>query len=209
MCCCCTVSEPQTVNNGLNQAGAGDIPGSKLAKWSSIELYELIVSHNDHIPTTIAVKQDRSRALIVFRQYDAMIAPDEKKLLFDRHADVGEKEVLKQHLHHLVVAKFVYLHFKREGQSEGKVPRGLKKKFEFQESLWPSTIEEFLKIESVKNACGDTDEKIRAISQEFRVSYEKFIDGLKVGKRCLYLGQGFYPSCEQFQHKIKTGTFGD
>ena len=135
MCCCCTVSEPQTVNNGLNQAGAGDIPGSKLAKWSSIELYELIVSHNDHIPTTIAVKQDRSRALIVFRQYDAMIAPDEKKLLFDRHADVGEKEVLKQHLHHLVVAKFVYLHFKREGQSEGKVPRGLKKKFEFQESF--------------------------------------------------------------------------
>ncbi len=62
-------------------------------------------------------------ALIVFRQYDAMIAPDEKKLLFDRHADVGEKEVLQQHLHHLVVAKFVFLHFKREGQSEGKVPR--------------------------------------------------------------------------------------
>ncbi len=183
MCCCCTVSEPQTVNNGLNQAGTGDIPGSKLAKWSSIELYELIVSHTIYsIPTTIAVKQDRSRSLIVFRQYDTMIAPDEKKILFDRQADVGEKEVLKQHLHHLVVAKFVYLHFKREGQSEGKVPRGLKKKFEFQESLCPSTIEEFLKIESVKNACGDTDEKIRSISQEFRVSYEKFIDGLKVGK---------------------------
>jgi hypothetical protein len=63
-----------------------------------------------------------------------MIAPDEKKLLFDRHTDVGEKEVLKQ-LDHLVVVKFVYLHFKREGQSEGKVPRGLKKKFAFQESL--------------------------------------------------------------------------
>ncbi len=113
--CCCTVSEPQRVNNGLNQDVSGDIPESNLAKWSSIELYELIVSHNDHIPTTITVKQDLSRGLIVFRQYDTMIVSDEK-IHFDRHTDVGEKEVLKQHLHHRVVAKFVYLHFKREGQ---------------------------------------------------------------------------------------------
>jgi hypothetical protein len=83
-------------------------------------MYELIVSHNDHIPTTIAVKQDLSRTLIVFRQYDTMISPDEKKLLFDRHADVGEKEVLKQYLHHLVVAKFVYIHFKREDKVRAK-----------------------------------------------------------------------------------------
>jgi hypothetical protein len=73
------LSSPRRLS--LNQVGAGDIPGSKLAKWSSIELYELIVSHNDHIPTTIAVKKDRSRALILFRQYDVMITPDEKKLL--------------------------------------------------------------------------------------------------------------------------------
>ena len=203
------VSGAQTVNNGLNQAGPGDIPGSRLKNWSSIDLFEVIVSHNDHIPTTITGKQDKTRALMVARQYEAMIASHEKKLLFDRHTEVGQKEVLKQHLHHLVVAKFVYLHLKREGEKQDTVPRGLKKKFEFQDSLWPSTIEECLKIDTVKNACGDTDEKMRAISQEFRVSYEKFIDGLEVGKRCLYLGQGFYPSCEQFQKKIKTGTFGD
>ena len=127
----------QTVNNGLNQAGPGDIPGSRLKKWSSIDLYELIVSHNDHIPTTITGKQDKTRALMVARQYEAMIASHEKKLLFDRHTEVGQKEVLKQHLHHLVVAKFVYLHLKREGEKQDTVPRGLKKKFEFQDSLWP------------------------------------------------------------------------
>jgi hypothetical protein len=44
-----------------------------------------------------------------------MIVSDEK-ILFDRHADVGENVALKQHLHHRVVTKFVYLHFKREGQ---------------------------------------------------------------------------------------------
>jgi hypothetical protein len=138
-----------------------------------------------------------------------MIVPHEKKLLFDRHTEVGQKEVLNQHLHHLVVTKFVYLYLKREGEKQDTVPRGLKKKIEFQDSLWSSTIEECLKIDTVKDTCGDTDEKMRVISQEFRVSYEKFIDGLEVGKCYLYLGQGFYPSCEQFQKKIKTGTFGD
>jgi len=129
------------VNTSLMQAGCGAIPGTKLGEYKAVSLYKDILKNADEIPTILSAKQDISRAKRMKLHFDALISPQEKKKLLSKELDQGEKELILQHVNHLVVAQFVYAHCRRTPAAKSKeemrqkVPPGLKKKMEGTQDL--------------------------------------------------------------------------
>ncbi len=72
-----------------------------------------ILANQEQIPTILASKQAKSRSLLAQRHFEATILPAQKRHLMSRETDGSEKELVLQHLDHLIVAPFVLMHFKR------------------------------------------------------------------------------------------------
>ena len=124
------------VNTSLMQAGCGPIPGTKLGEYKGVSLYKDILTNADEIPTILSGKQDISRARRMKLHFDALISPEEKKKLLSKQHDEGDKELILEHVNHLVVAQFVYAHCRKTPVAKSKedmrkkVPLGLRKKIE-------------------------------------------------------------------------------
>ena len=133
LCVCVLVSD---VNNSLRQAGPGTIPGTKLGEYKAVSLYQNILNNGDEIPSILSAKQDRFRAQRMLNHFEALISPQEKQILKSKEYDDGQKELILQHLSHLLVALFVWVHCRKTPDAvskkdmQSKVPPGLKKKME-------------------------------------------------------------------------------
>ena len=124
------------VNTSLRQAGSGPIPGTKLGEYKAVSLYKDIMKNTDEIPTILSAKQDVSRAKRMKLHFDALISLEEKKKLLSKQHDEGDKELILEHLNHLVVAQFVHAHCRKTPAAKSKedmrklVPPGLSRKFQ-------------------------------------------------------------------------------
>jgi len=124
------------VNTSLMQAGCGAIPGTKLGEYKAVSLYKDILKNADEIPTILSAKQDISRAKRMKLHFDALISPEEKKNLLSKQHDEGDKELILEHVNHLVVAQFVYAHCRKTPVAKSKedmrkkIPQGLRKKIQ-------------------------------------------------------------------------------
>ena len=124
------------VNTSLMQAGCGPIPGTKLGEYKAVSLYKDVLKNADEIPTILSANQDISRAKRMKLHFDALISPEEKKKLLSKQHDEGDKELILEHVNHLLVAQFVHAHCRRTPSAKSKedmrrkVPPGLRKKFE-------------------------------------------------------------------------------
>ena len=88
--------------------GQGPALHSSSAGYARIELYHVMVRGGDHVPTTLAARQDKGRARLMFEHYECMITQEEKDLLMCRDADQGKVMILKEHLNHLVISSLIW-----------------------------------------------------------------------------------------------------
>jgi len=118
------------VGDALLQAGADDAVASTLKDVSAKSLYDRILRNNGQVPTTIKDKQEKRRAHLVLCFYESMCTVDERKDLRSATMDAGRREVLLQHIDHLVLARLAMAEFRNRPEDKKKPPPGLVKQFE-------------------------------------------------------------------------------
>jgi len=117
------------VGDALLQTGADDADASTLKDVSAKLLYDTMLQNNGQVPTTIKDKQETRRAHLVLCFYDSMCTAYERKELRSTTMEVGRREVLLQHIDHLVLARLAMAEFCNRPQDKSKPPAGLVKQF--------------------------------------------------------------------------------
>ena len=79
--------------------------------------------NDDNVPSIIADRKQRARGEKCRRYFETMTLDGELKLLKDRQADTGQKEILLEHLDHLVISSLAVVFINLGAQ----VPRDLQK----------------------------------------------------------------------------------
>ena len=142
-----------------------------------------------------------------------MTSKSELQHLKDREYDTGKKEILLEHLDHLVISSLavVFIDLGLE------VPRDLQKQFQGSKSGTPDIVEnrlaelkkEWKRKQKDTSACifGTDDvalEALRVRNQKWRTAYEDRLKTLPTnfkGTQCLYLGNAVrYPTLAEFSN---------
>ena len=89
--------------------------------------------NDDNVPSIIADRKQRARGEKCRRYFETMTLDGELKLLKDRQADTGQKEILLEHLDHLVISSLAVVFINLGLQ----VLRDLKKQFGATKKLYP------------------------------------------------------------------------
>jgi hypothetical protein len=203
------------VNQVLRWAsGASNGPPSTLNAYGTArEFFRECCLNDDNVPSTIGCPKQRSRGVKCRRYFETMTSKSELQHLKDRQYDTGKKEILLEHLDHLVISSLavVFIDLGLE------VPRDLQKQFEGSKSGTPDIVEnrlaelkrEWKKKKKDTYACifGTDDvalEALRVRNQKWRTVYEDRLKTLPTnfkGTQCLYLGNAVrYPTLAEFSN---------
>jgi hypothetical protein len=93
--------------------------------------------NDDNFPSIIADRKQRARGEKCRRYFISMTLDGELTLLKDRQADTGQKEILLEHLEHLVISSLAVVFINLGVQ----VPRDLLKQFETKKDCTPDIVE--------------------------------------------------------------------
>ena len=169
-----------------------------------------------NVPSIIADRKQRARGEKCRRYFETMTLDGELKLLKDRQADTGQKEILLEHLDHLVISSLAVVFINLGLQ----VPRDLQKQFEAKKDCTPDIVEN--RLVELKKAFAKQDKDVnlpifrtdddslaalRIRNQRWRTVYEDHLKKLPTnikGKKCLHLGDGVrYPTPAEFERACK------
>ena len=222
--------------NSTLQWSATPIEFSSLSKVPCRILFAKMVQVPDELPpSTLKERSDKHRAMLSHTLYTSMASDDEKDLLRKCDTDKGEKEVLLQHLDHLVLALLLLTRLRvfeiTKAPAEAKLKLlkiHLTKMFDGDKPLLPSTIEELLKDAKFKTELSlpkaavskeglTLDDILKSTFRQkcgiFRHAYEAYCKcpqepplSRKMGA---YLGASArYPSAKRFADDIQNGKWG-
>ena len=227
VCVCACVPSPYLFFNlfrcaDVNQVlcwapGASRGPPSTLNAYGNTrDFFQQCCLNDDNVPSTIGEKHQRARGEKCRRYFETMTLDGEIKLLKDRQADTGQKEILLEHLDHLVISSLAVVFINLGLQ----VPRDLQKQFESKKDCTPDIVEN--RLVELKKAFAKqgkdvnlpifrTDngslEALRIHNQQWRTVYEDRLKKLPTnfkGKKCLYLGNDVrYPTLAEFERAYK------
>jgi hypothetical protein len=169
-----------------------------------------------NVPSTIADRKQRAPGEICRRYFETMTLDGELKLLKDRQSDTGQKEILLEHLDHLVISSLAVVFINLGGQ----VPRDLQKQFEAKKEYTPDIVENrlvemkkaFVKQEKDVNLPifrmdDDSLTALHILNQRWHTVYEDHLKKLPTnfkGIKCLHLGDGVrYPTPAEFERACK------
>ncbi len=203
------------VNQVLRWAsGASNGPPSTLNAYGTArDFFRECCLNDDNVPSTIGCPKQRSRGEKCRRYFETMTSESELQHLKDRQYDTGAKEILLEHLDHLVISSLavVFIDLGLE------VPRDLQKQFQGSKSGTPDIVEnrlaelkkEWKRKNKDTSACifGTDDvalEALRVRNQKWRTAYEDRLKTLPTnfkGTQCLYLGNAVrYPTLAEFSN---------
>ena len=191
-------------------------PSTLNAYGNTRDFFQQCCLTDDNVPSTIGEKHQRARGEKCRRYFEAMTSDREIKQLKDREYDTGEKEILLEHLDHLVISSLAVVFINLGLQ----VPRDLQKQFAATKYCTPDIVES--RLVQLKEAFVDqgkdvnlpifrTDngslEALRIHNQQWRTVYEERLKKLPTnfkGKKCLYLGNDVrYPILAEFERAYK------
>jgi hypothetical protein len=223
VCVCACAASPYLFFNlcrcaDLNQVlkwsrGASNGPPSTLNAYAKArDFFQQCCLNDDNVPSIIADRKQRARGEKCRRYFISMTLDGELTLLKDRQADTGQKEILLEHLEHLVISSLAVVFINLGVQ----VPRDLLKQFETKKDCTPDIVENRLvelKRAFVKQGkdvnlpifrTGDDSlTALRIRNQRWRTVYEDRLKKLPMnfkGRKCVHLGDGVrYPTPAEFE----------
>jgi len=162
------------------------------------DFFRVCCLNDDNVPSTIGDRKQRSRGDKCRVYFETMTVDSELKLLKDRQADTGQKEILLEHLDHLVISSLVVVFIKLRVA----VPRDLIKQFEGTKDCKPDFVENRL-AELKKVFLQQGKDFNLPPNQHWRTVYEDRLRKLPLnfkGRKCLHLGDGVrYPIFAEFE----------
>jgi len=179
--------------------GASQGPKQTLKDYAKArEFFQECCRNDDNVPSTISNRQQRSRGEKCRVYFETMSVDSELKLLKDRQADTGKKEILLEHLDHLVISSLVVV-FIKLGVA---VPRDLLKQFQGKKDSTPDFVEN--RLTELKRAFLKQGKDFNPLrNQQWRTVYEDRLKKLSLtfkGRKFLHLGGGVrYPTLAEFE----------
>ena len=188
------------VNQVLRWAsGASNGPPSTLNAYGTArEFFRECCLNDCNVPSTIADSKQRARGEKCRRYFETMTSKSELQHLKDRQYDTGAKEILLEHLDHLVISSLAVVFINLGLQ----VPRDLQKQFEAKKDCTPDIVEN--RLVELKKAFAKQDKdvnlpifrtdddsftELRIRNQRWRTVYEDRLKKLPTnfkGEKCLH-----------------------